>query len=166
MNDAEVQIPEVVNTAQSLAMLFLVLSLHRHASMFTSASQDHHQNSVAHKLRCVVQESVESFLEEVVVRRELSDNYCHYEPNYYNLKGAAQWAQDSLERHKSDKREYIYTRYPHPRIAPQCLFGHPLSDQGCTILFTLTFSQSSCSLAVCLRTTYTEKNCGLCHPVA
>lgn len=58
----------------------------------------------------MLQESVDSFLEEVVVRRELSDNYCHYEPNYYNLKGAAQWAQDSLEKHKSDKREYIYTR--------------------------------------------------------
>ena len=52
---------------------------------------------------------MESFLEEVVVRRELSDNYCHYEPNYDNIKGAAQWAQDSLEKHRSDEREYLYT---------------------------------------------------------
>lgn len=56
-----------------------------------------------------VQQAVEVFLEEVVVRRELSDNYCHYEPNYDNIKGAAQWAQDSLEKHRSDEREYLYT---------------------------------------------------------
>ena len=56
-----------------------------------------------------VQQAVETFLEEVVVRRELSDNYCHYEPNYDNIKGAAQWAQDSLEKHRSDPREYLYT---------------------------------------------------------
>ena len=61
-------------------------------------------------MRCnVQQEAVETFLEEVVVRRELSDNFCHYEPNYDNIKGAAQWAQDSLEKHKADEREYTYT---------------------------------------------------------
>lgn len=59
--------------------------------------------------RLFVQEAVEAFLEEVVVRRELSDNYCHYEPNYDNIRGAAQWAQDSLEKHRSDEREYLYT---------------------------------------------------------
>ena len=57
-----------------------------------------------------LQEAVDSFLEEVVVRRELCDNYCHYEPNYHNLKGAAQWAQDSLEKHRNDPREYVYTK--------------------------------------------------------
>lgn len=56
-----------------------------------------------------VQQAVEAFLEEVVVRRELSDNYCHYEPNYDNIRGAAQWAQDSLEKHRTDPREYLYT---------------------------------------------------------
>ncbi len=57
----------------------------------------------------VEQEAVDGFLEEVVVRRELSDNFCHYEPNYDNIKGAAQWAQDSLEKHKEDEREYVYS---------------------------------------------------------
>lgn len=53
---------------------------------------------------------MESFLEELIVRRELSDNYCHYEANYDNLRGAAQWAQDTLAAHAGDKRDYLYTR--------------------------------------------------------
>ena len=33
-------------------------------------------------------EGVKSYLEEAIVRRELSDNFCFYEPNYDNLQGA------------------------------------------------------------------------------
>ena len=55
-------------------------------------------------------ESVASFVEEGVVRRELSDNFCEYNPNYDTLKGASDWAKKSLNEHKKDKREYIYTR--------------------------------------------------------
>ena len=55
-------------------------------------------------------ESVASFLEEAVVRRELSDNFVHYEPNYDALDGAAAWARDSLELHASDAREFAYDR--------------------------------------------------------
>merc|ERR1711924_446647 len=33
-------------------------------------------------------ESVASYLEEQIVRRELSDNFCHYQPNYDSLAGA------------------------------------------------------------------------------
>ena len=55
-------------------------------------------------------ESVASFVEEGVVRRELSDNFCEYNPNYDPLKGASDWAKKSLNEHKKDKREYIYTR--------------------------------------------------------
>jgi len=49
------------------------------------------------------------FLEEAVVRRELADNYCFYNPNYDRLEGAAGWAQESLKKHASDKREYVYS---------------------------------------------------------
>eukprot|EP00929_Paragymnodinium_shiwhaense_P051935 TRINITY_DN26058_c0_g1_i1.p1 TRINITY_DN26058_c0_g1~~TRINITY_DN26058_c0_g1_i1.p1 ORF type:complete len:521 (+),score=121.13 TRINITY_DN26058_c0_g1_i1:125-1564(+) len=50
------------------------------------------------------------FLEELVVRRELADNFCFYNPKYDSLEGAAQWAQDTLKKHTKDKREYVYTR--------------------------------------------------------
>eukprot|EP00802_Teleaulax_amphioxeia_P006105 Tamp_06109.p1 GENE.Tamp_06109~~Tamp_06109.p1 ORF type:complete len:438 (-),score=130.26 Tamp_06109:37-1350(-) len=54
-------------------------------------------------------EAVASFVEEIVVRRELSDNFCHYQPKYDSLQGCAQWAQDSLQLHASDKRPYVYS---------------------------------------------------------
>merc|ERR1719231_1681830 len=50
-----------------------------------------------------------AFLEESIVRRELADNFCFYQPQYDSLDGAAQWARDSLMLHASDKREHVYT---------------------------------------------------------
>ena len=54
--------------------------------------------------------SVSSFVEEAVVRRELSDNFCFYNPNYDSILGASDWAQKTLADHANDKREYIYSR--------------------------------------------------------
>jgi deoxyribodipyrimidine photo-lyase len=51
----------------------------------------------------------ESFLEELVVRRELADNFCLYEKNYHSFAGFHPWAQKSLNEHRDDKREYTYT---------------------------------------------------------
>ena len=51
-----------------------------------------------------------SFLEEGIIRRELSDNYVYYTPNDYDaLSAAAGWAQETLETHSSDPREYVYS---------------------------------------------------------
>jgi deoxyribodipyrimidine photo-lyase len=50
----------------------------------------------------------ESFIEELVVRRELSDNYCYHNSNYDNYLGFPEWAQKSLEKHSTDKRPFIY----------------------------------------------------------
>ena len=49
-----------------------------------------------------------AFLEELIVRRELSDNYCYYNQHYDDVQGFASWAIQSLYEHKGDKREYIY----------------------------------------------------------
>jgi deoxyribodipyrimidine photo-lyase len=54
-------------------------------------------------------ESQQSFLEELIVRRELSDNFCYYNKNYDSVEGFYQWAKDSLNLHRNDKRDYIYT---------------------------------------------------------
>ena len=54
--------------------------------------------------------SVASFVEEAVVRRELSDNFCFYNPNYDSIRGASDWAQKTLADHAKDKREYLYSR--------------------------------------------------------
>ena len=57
-----------------------------------------------------VQESVDAFNEECVVRRELSDNYCFYTRNYDSLDACYPWARETLQKHAADKREFIYTR--------------------------------------------------------
>lgn len=54
-------------------------------------------------------ESRESFLDELIVRKELSDNFCYYNPDYDTYEGFREWAKKSLEKHKIDEREYSYT---------------------------------------------------------
>lgn len=53
-------------------------------------------------------EQKERFLEELIVRRELSENFCYYNENYDSYSGIPNWAKLSLEAHIEDKREYIY----------------------------------------------------------
>ena len=53
--------------------------------------------------------SKDAFLEELIVRRELSDNFCFYNEAYDRFEGFPHWAQESLNKHRSDKREYTYT---------------------------------------------------------
>ncbi len=50
----------------------------------------------------------EAFLEEMIVRRELADNFCFYENNYDYFGGFHQWAQKTLNEHRNDEREYLY----------------------------------------------------------
>ena len=52
----------------------------------------------------------ESFVEEIVVRRELADNFCFYSPNYDSVDCAWDWAAKSLAEHRDDPREYTYTQ--------------------------------------------------------
>jgi deoxyribodipyrimidine photo-lyase len=53
-------------------------------------------------------ESIKSYLEELIVRRELSDNFCYYNKSYDNFDGFHDWAKQSLNEHRKDKREFIY----------------------------------------------------------
>jgi deoxyribodipyrimidine photo-lyase len=53
--------------------------------------------------------AVDKFIEELVVRRELTDNYCNYNQNYDNFKGFKDWAKKTLNDHRDDDREYLYT---------------------------------------------------------
>ncbi|KAM7379019.1 hypothetical protein PAMP_004597 [Pampus punctatissimus] len=55
-------------------------------------------------------QSVSSFIEELVVRRELTDNFCFYNKKYDSVEGAYEWAQKTLKDHAKDKRPYLYTQ--------------------------------------------------------
>lgn len=50
----------------------------------------------------------DAFLEELIIRRELSLNYVHYNPAYDSLAGLPQWARNTLEAHAGDRRPYLY----------------------------------------------------------
>lgn len=52
----------------------------------------------------------EEFIEEALVRRELSDNYCYYNENYDSFEGFPEWAKKTLKDHERDEREYTYTK--------------------------------------------------------
>lgn len=53
-------------------------------------------------------ENKEAFLEELIVRKELSDNFCLYNKDYKSLNCLAPWAKATLDAHKSDIRTYSY----------------------------------------------------------
>lgn len=57
----------------------------------------------------VSQTDKDAFLEELILRRELSDNYCFYNERYDSVEGFPDWARRSLDKHRGDSREYIYT---------------------------------------------------------
>lgn len=50
-----------------------------------------------------------AFLEELVVRRELSDNFCFYNKNYDSPEGFPVWAKQTILEHQDDDREFIYS---------------------------------------------------------
>jgi deoxyribodipyrimidine photo-lyase len=50
-----------------------------------------------------------AFIEEIVIRKELSDNYCYYNKNYDSIQGLPNWALKTLKDHKNDKREKKYS---------------------------------------------------------
>ncbi|KAF4519522.1 hypothetical protein B566_EDAN010706 [Ephemera danica] len=62
------------------------------------------------KFKSKYAESVAAFVEESVVRRELSDNFCFYNPKYDSIDGTNAWAKTTLIQHKKDKRPYLYTQ--------------------------------------------------------
>ena len=54
-------------------------------------------------------ESKKVFLEELIVRRELSDNFCYFNKNYDSFEGFHDWAKTSLNEHRKDEREFVYS---------------------------------------------------------
>lgn len=55
-------------------------------------------------------EDKEAYLEELIVRKELSDNFCYYNQQYQSVTCFPNWALQTLSEHKSDPREHIYTQ--------------------------------------------------------
>jgi len=53
--------------------------------------------------------NAQDFLEELIIRKELSDNFCFYNKKYDSKEGFPDWAKKTLSDHGKDKRPYLYT---------------------------------------------------------
>jgi len=51
----------------------------------------------------------EAFLEELIVRRELSVNFVFYNETYDSFEAVPKWAKKTLRDHQKDNRPYTYT---------------------------------------------------------
>ena len=58
----------------------------------------------------VLRTDADALIEEIVVRKELSDNFCFYNADYNQLTSAPDWALRSLQKHANDPREFTYTK--------------------------------------------------------
>ncbi|WP_432735348.1 deoxyribodipyrimidine photo-lyase [Maridesulfovibrio sp. FT414] len=56
-----------------------------------------------------VGEDQQAYLEELIIRRELSDNFCLHTPEYDSLEGAPEWARRVLDECSGDVRAYLYS---------------------------------------------------------
>ncbi len=55
-------------------------------------------------------EDRDSFLEELLCRRELAMNFVYYTSQYDSFSCLPNWAKQTLEEHKDDPREHVYTQ--------------------------------------------------------
>ncbi len=55
-------------------------------------------------------DGLNALFEEMIVRKELSDNYCLFTDEPTKLISAEPWAQKSLAEHADDPREHLYIR--------------------------------------------------------
>lgn len=55
-------------------------------------------------------ENIASFLDELIVRRELAFNFVYYNDRYDDYSALPEWALKTLELHRADPREHIYSR--------------------------------------------------------
>lgn len=62
----------------------------------------------AHRIALTIPRS-SSFFEELVIRKELAENFCAYNESYDSVEGFPSWARKTLTKHRSDARTYHYT---------------------------------------------------------
>jgi deoxyribodipyrimidine photo-lyase len=55
------------------------------------------------------EESKEAYLEELIVRRELSYNFTKFNDKYDSLESLPNWVQETMREHVKDERAQIYT---------------------------------------------------------
>ena len=65
---------------------------------------------IALKIRETGSKGTDSYLEELIVRRELAINFVHYNPYYDSFECLPNWCKETLNEHSRDPRTYTYSR--------------------------------------------------------
>ncbi|MBN2239450.1 MAG: deoxyribodipyrimidine photo-lyase [Dehalococcoidales bacterium] len=112
-----------MQSAKEFLHLFIDTKLNRYAELRNNPNEDCQSQlspylhfgqisplHVARELSLFHDENAEAFLEELVVRRELSMNYVYYNDRYDSFSGLPDWAKKTLNEHRNDSREYLYSR--------------------------------------------------------
>lgn len=60
--------------------------------------------------RCASLSGAASFIEQLIVRRELAHNFIYYTPRYDGYDALPEWARRTLHEHAGDRRPYLYDR--------------------------------------------------------
>jgi deoxyribodipyrimidine photo-lyase len=65
--------------------------------------------TIALKIQATKDSNTGAFLEELIVRRELSMNYVYFNTTYDSFDSLPSWAKTTLLKHAKDPRPYLYT---------------------------------------------------------
>jgi deoxyribodipyrimidine photo-lyase len=58
----------------------------------------------------IPQESLEGYLEQLLVRRELAFNFIYYQEGYDQFESMSyDWAYQTMKKHENDPKEFVYT---------------------------------------------------------
>jgi deoxyribodipyrimidine photo-lyase len=110
--------------AQTVLERFLDAPLHRYAELRNDPNEKgtsglspflHFGHLSAQRVALEITQNIprsehtDAFLEELIVRKELSDNFCFYNAAYDSVTGFHPWAQTTLSQHRDDPREYLYS---------------------------------------------------------
>ncbi|MCF7913077.1 MAG: deoxyribodipyrimidine photo-lyase [Candidatus Cloacimonetes bacterium] len=72
----------------------------------------------------------DAFLEQLIIRRELAVNFVWYNPGYDEYEHSVpQWAQSSLDLHKNDPHEYLYSLEELEAAATHDIFWNAAQNQ-------------------------------------
>ncbi|MCG7845263.1 MAG: deoxyribodipyrimidine photo-lyase, partial [Methanomassiliicoccales archaeon] len=56
-------------------------------------------------------EDKEKYLDQLMIKKELADNFCLHAPEYDTTGAYPIWARRSLDQHRSDLRDHLYSLY-------------------------------------------------------
>ena len=68
---------------------------------------------LAHKIKACdnhLEETRESYLEELIIRRELAMNFVYFNSAYNSLECLPNWAKKTLAEHRKDARQFLYSK--------------------------------------------------------